>query len=96
VYPFYDSKEKEVPNKVTKGLTGFIDPRFMNRSFAEAKLAEIIPQCWIYDVKQRIDIIQLVDFLRNAVRENNDRERVLHVASELGVLPVVNKGNQKK
>lgn len=70
MYPFYDSNEQDVSNKVTKGLTAFIDPRYMNRTFAEAKLAEIIPQCWIYDAKQRIDIIQLVDALRNAVREN--------------------------
>ena len=67
--------EQAVSKKITEGLTGFIDPRYMNRSFAEAKLAEIIPQCWIYDVKQRIDIIQLVEFLRIAVRENVDLER---------------------
>ena len=82
MYPFYDSNEQDVPKKVTKGLTGFIDPRYMNRTFAEAKLAEIILRCWIYDTKQRIDIIQLVDFLRNAVRENSAREGLLRIASE--------------
>ena len=77
VYPFYDSKYEDVSRKVSEGLTGFIDPRYMNRSFAEAKLAEVIPQCWIYDARQRIDIIQLVDFLRIAVRQNSEREGLL-------------------
>ena len=75
MYPFYDSVEQAVPRKVIEGLTGFIDPRYTNRSFAEAKLAEIIPRCWIYDAKQRIDIIHLVNFLRLAVQENGERTR---------------------
>jgi hypothetical protein len=71
VYPLYDAAEQAVPKKIINGLTGFIDPRYTNRSFEEAKLAELIPQCWIYDAKQRIDIIQLVDFLRIAMEESS-------------------------
>ena len=94
LYPFYDLKEQDVSNQVTKGLTAFIDPHYKNRTIAEAKLAEIIPQCWIYEPNQRIDIIQLVDFLRDAVQENRGRERLLHMTSEFlakSVLPVVKK-----
>lgn len=94
VYPFYDSNEEDVAPKVTKGLTAPIDPRYMDRTFAEAKIAEIIPQCWIYDAKQRIDIVYLANFLRSAVRENRYHEQALRKASELRdgvVVPVVNK-----
>ena len=55
---------------IKNGTTAFIDPRYNERSFAESKLVEIIPQCWIYDPRQRIDIFRLVDFLRIAVEES--------------------------
>ena len=91
VYPFYDSKYQDVPQKVSKGMTAYLDPRYMNRTFAEAKLMEIIPQCWIYNAQQRIDIITLVEYLRNAVRENRAREHLLHQFGKVAVLPVLNK-----
>ena len=62
--------EEETQAMVKNGTTAFIDPRYLERSFAESKLVEIIPQCWIYDPRQRIDIFQLVDFLHIAVNEN--------------------------
>jgi hypothetical protein len=70
VYPLYDSTEEELQNKLKKGMTAFIDTRYKERSFAEAKLVEIIPLCWTYDPNQRIDIFQLVIILRKAVQEN--------------------------
>jgi aspartyl/asparaginyl beta-hydroxylase (cupin superfamily) len=70
VYPFYDVKEEEVPNKVKKGMQAFIDPRYKERSYAESKLTEIIPLCWTYDPTNRIDIFQLVELLRVAVMDD--------------------------
>lgn len=70
VYPFYSLTEVETQGMVMNGTTAFIDPRYKERSFAESKLVEIIPQCWIYDPRQRINIFRIVDFLRNAVQES--------------------------
>jgi hypothetical protein len=61
---------------VKNGKTANIDHRYEERSFAESKLVEIIRQCWTYDPRQRIDIFQLVDFLRQAVQENKIRAAV--------------------
>jgi hypothetical protein len=77
VYPFYTLTEEETQEMVKNGTTAFIDPRYMERSFAESKLVEIIPLCWIYDPRQRIDIFQLVDLLRTAVDENQHRMKEL-------------------
>jgi hypothetical protein len=70
VYPHYDSTEEELQEKLKKGETAYIDPRYKDRSFAESKLVEIIPLCWKFNPKHRIDIFRLVDILRNAVQEN--------------------------
>jgi hypothetical protein len=71
VYPFYMLTEEETQEMIKNGTTASIDRRYKDRSFAESKLVEIIPQCWIYDPRQRIDIFQLVDYLRAAVEENS-------------------------
>jgi Uma2 family endonuclease len=63
------------------GMTAFIDPRYKQRSFAESKLAEIIPQCWIYDPNQRIDIFQLVNLLRIANEVNKLYENITMIKS---------------
>ena len=59
---------------VMNGTIAYIDPRYRARSFAESKLVDIIPQCWTYDPRHRIDIFQLVNILRDAVEENKLRE----------------------
>jgi hypothetical protein len=48
----------------------YIDPRYKERSFAEAKLIEIMKQCWTYERRNRIDVFTLVDLLRDAVEKN--------------------------
>lgn len=75
VKPFYMLSLEKLKEAVMHGKTAFIDPRFQKRSFAESKLAEIIPLCWRYDPRQRIDIFQLVDLLRNAVEENKAHQK---------------------
>lgn len=74
VSPFYDTAYSEVAKKVAANQTAFIDPRYKDRSFADAKLAEIIPMCWSYDPNDRIDIFRLVELLRTAVKKISVRE----------------------
>jgi hypothetical protein len=76
VFPFYNiQKVDKIKKKIKDGETAYIDPRFKDRSFAEAKLVEIIPKMWVYDPDQRITIFNLVDVLRTAVRENEVYEK---------------------
>ena len=58
--------------KVKAGEIAFIHPDFKKRSFAEAKLSEIILLCWKYDPNKRPDIFQLVMMLEVAVSENKE------------------------
>lgn len=74
LYPLYlASGTKDIQKKIMRGKTGYIDPRYKESSFAEKKLAEIIPLCWLMDPDERIDIFDLVKFLREAVAENKKK-----------------------
>ena len=69
--PFYDTEEDSVvQNRVKNGLKAFIDPRyFKERSLAEAKLAEIINRCYAYKPEDRPSVFEVVEFLRDALKE---------------------------
>ena len=68
--PFYNSKStKEVITQVLAGKTAYIDPRWKERSPAEATLVELIPRCFEYEPMNRISIFELVDHLKKAVSE---------------------------
>ena len=62
----YNPKEKMI-----KKETAYIDPRYRNRTYAESALVEIMEECWTYDPDERVDIFEVVEFLREAVEENN-------------------------
>jgi hypothetical protein len=69
--PHYDASEFiTIKKRVADGETAFIDPRFQERSFGDARLAEIIPLCWKKNPNERIDVFGLVDLLRTAVQTN--------------------------
>lgn len=52
----------------------YVDPRW-NRSFAEGKLAELLPKCYAYEPNDRISMFEIVKYLRAAVEENNRSHR---------------------
>jgi hypothetical protein len=75
VYPFYQEQDdKSVQAKLKANQTAFIDPRYRNRSFGESKLVEIIERCWVFNPDKRIDIFELVQVLREVIKENDVRE----------------------
>lgn len=75
VFPFYEAKDVAVVKSlVQRGETGFIDPRFFNKSIPEARLAEIIQLCWEYNIDARPDIFQLRNMLRRHVGEYHETE----------------------
>ena len=63
---------EEVQHLVAKGVKPYIDPRYKERSLAEAKLVEIIEKCHEYYETDRPSIFEVVDFLWQALEEVND------------------------
>ena len=67
---FYDESEvEEVQRRVMVGETPYIDPRWRERSFAEGKLIEVMQKMWTYNPDERIDIFEVIAFLRDALDE---------------------------
>ncbi len=75
LYPFYDEESIGIAqNRVKKGLKPYIDPHYKDKSYAEAKLAEIIDRCYAYKPEDRPSIFEIVEFLREALRELRQRD----------------------
>ena len=55
-----------------KGEKAPIDPRYRERSLAEAKLVEVIDWCHEFDPQQRPSVFDVVQFLRDAKTEVED------------------------
>ena len=70
LWVFYENEDDEVvQEKIIKGETAFIDPRYRTRSLAEKRLVEIMEKCWELKTQDRIDIFEAVRLLRQAVEE---------------------------
>lgn len=75
--PFYDTPHtKDVQEKVKAGEKPFFDSRWRNRSFAERKIVELLERCFEFDPEERIDMFEVVKFLREAVAENSQRRQI--------------------
>ena len=59
----------EVQHRVGLGEKAYIDPRYKERSLAEAKLIEIIDRCHEYYQEDRPSIFEVVDLLSQALEE---------------------------
>jgi hypothetical protein len=88
LFVYYDEcDEANLQRRVAEGERPYIDERWLNHSFAEGRLVEIMQQCWTYEAEDRIDIGTLVQLLRNAVQENRqylaqqDKNHVKHTAA---------------
>lgn len=70
LWVFYDTDDDpSVQEKVINGTRALIDPRWKKRSFIEAKLVEVMEQCWIHNTDKRMDIFQAVQKLREIKTE---------------------------
>jgi hypothetical protein len=58
----------EYQERIMNGQKPPIDPRYRQRSFAERTIVDIIERCWIYNPDERIDIFEVVQILRDAVK----------------------------
>jgi aspartyl/asparaginyl beta-hydroxylase (cupin superfamily) len=67
--------KKYLQEMVKDGKTAVIDPRYVNASYAEAKLVEIIQLCFAYDPDERPDINEVWQFLQEAIAGNEQWEK---------------------
>lgn len=75
LWVFYDEeKDSEMQKRVKEGEKAYIDPRFKHRSLGEAKLSEIIDLCHTYNPQDRPSVFEVVEFLREALKEVQDEK----------------------
>jgi hypothetical protein len=68
--PFHEIGDyQEVGRRVGDGEKAYIDPRYKERSLAEAKLVEIIEKCHEYWPEDRPSIFEVINFLWDAIEE---------------------------
>jgi serine/threonine protein kinase len=69
---FHDEcdSEKNISKRVLSGEIPWIDERWKTKSVAEARLVDIIIQCFAYDPSERIDINRVIQLLKEAQHED--------------------------
>lgn len=68
--PFWEEESWDrMKVRVMQGDKAPIDPRYRERSVADAKLAEVIDWCHEFDPQKRPSIFDVVQFLRDAMKE---------------------------
>jgi len=73
LWVFYDEdNDEKIKQRVKVGEKAYIDPRYKERSLAEAKLVHIIDQCHQFEPEGRPSIFEVVEFLREAIVETNE------------------------
>ena len=73
--PFYDEDYDKVKDRIKKGEKAYIDPRYKERSVAEAKLVEIIDRCHEFKPDDRPSIFEVVEFLRTALNQVDEADQ---------------------
>jgi hypothetical protein len=75
LWVFYENEDDVVVHeKLIKGETSYIDPRYRDRSYIDGKLIDIMEQCWEYKPEDRIDIFEVVRLLRE-VKTEHERQK---------------------
>ena len=74
LWVFYDNEDDEVvQEKIVAGETPYIDKRYRTRSYAEGRLVEIMESCWIMDPGKRVDVFEIIAFLKETLAEHKKR-----------------------
>ena len=60
-----------------KRETAFINDRYRTHSYITSRLVEVMEKCWAFDPKDRIDIFQAVELLRQA-KEIHEKQKQLN------------------
>ena len=71
LWVFFDEPHTAgIQRRIKNGETAYIDPRFKERSFQEAKLVEAIEWCHKFNPDDRPTVFELVAFLRQAINDS--------------------------
>jgi len=70
LWPFHEApNDTSVQDSIRKGKHPFVHQDYRTRSVAEARLTQIMEECWKFDPDERIDIFHVVEKLSDAVHE---------------------------
>ena len=47
-----------------------MDERYRTGSVAEGRMVEVLGRCWVYELKERVDVFEVVGLLRDALEES--------------------------
>jgi serine/threonine protein kinase len=65
LYPYYDETDEDAFGEMAiAGVPPYIDPRYKERSFIEARLVTLMESCHKFDPSDRVDIFEVVRFLK--------------------------------
>lgn len=75
-FPFVVENEDDevVAGKIVNHTISFIDDRYRTRSYIEGRMVQIMERCWVYDMDKRADIFEVVDLLRQVVRDSEQKQ----------------------
>jgi len=68
--PFYHVKSWTIVARVAKGEQAKVDERYRTGSVAEGRMVEVLERCWVYELKERADVFEVVGLLRDALEES--------------------------
>ena len=77
---YYDMTDSDEVQEATKKGPPYIDPRYKSRSFIEGRMVEIMNQCHKLNPRERVDIFEVVRYLRET-RELYQQNKTLNNAS---------------
>lgn len=65
LYPHYDLiRGKDIRKRLVAGELGHVDARYLNRSYIEGRLVQLMQKCWKFHPKDRISAFDAVKFLQ--------------------------------
>ena len=69
LWPYYAHKDTEMIQQMTrKGIPPYINPKYRTRSMIEGRLVEIMNRCHKLRPEERVDIFEVVQYLRETLR----------------------------
>lgn len=66
-YHYPDIEQKDLEKKILDAETPYLDPRYKGRDWIQDRLILIMERCWEYEADKRVDIFEVVSFLRHTL-----------------------------
>uniref|UniRef100_A0A7S3PTU5 Protein kinase domain-containing protein n=1 Tax=Chaetoceros debilis TaxID=122233 RepID=A0A7S3PTU5_9STRA len=66
-YQYPDIHQKDLEKKILDGEKPYLDPRYKGRDWIQDRLILIMERCWEFEPDERVDIFEIVSFLRHTL-----------------------------